>query len=409
MRFQIFLAIGLGTILCTFFAACERDVETVAPGDAELTAKTAQSLAEQFSHYETVRYDHDALYRKLKDLPEGATSDVVFSPGEGAVPWAMTLHRNGVVEDDFQGTLFDGKALSSTEPLGIRTFEGSLEGGGTVALTISPDMVAATVDAGGVTWILEPIQKFGEDVRGLAIAYREADMAAKPTGGYCEIALAPGSGSPTGIPDDDWDATKVSANCWQVETMVHGDFRYRQQVGGNTNTALFLMIAAVNTSSTRFTSINIHLFVPSGSAVQNTTQDNLSFDAGTLLSQVRAVDNALLSHLRRDLTLFFTGRNLTSGGSSGVAGIAYVATLCSNPTYAYGVAETINGSYNGRIQTHEIGHILGASHDTGCPGGLMYPYYNSSCAGEYPSATSNGQINWQIWFNHGCIVMAPGC
>jgi hypothetical protein len=406
MKSKIILAIGLSTVLFSFFTACQREIVADPQAETGLSPKAEQLLAEQLSHYETVSYSHDAIYQKLDDLAEGATADIALVRTATAEPWVMHLTRNGVVQDDFRGTLFDGKNSSMTPLLGIRTFEGTVEGGGIVALTVSPTMIAGTIEKDGELWTLEPIQKFNGTSTGMAIAYREQDMLAKPVGSSCIEAQVPGSSNQRLAPTQDPGMNPLASNCWQIETMVHGDGHYLLQVGGNTNTAIFLMVAAINNSSARFTSINIHLFVPSGSAVQNTGGDNLSYDAVTLLNQVRTIDNAFFPNVRRDITLFFTGRNI----SGDVAGIAWQAVLCSNPSYAYGVAETINGSYNTRIQTHEIGHMLGASHDTACPnGGLMYPNVGSSCSGEYPSTTSKNQINWQIWFNHGCIQMASGC
>lgn len=409
MKSKIFLAIGLSILFISFFTACQREVVTDPQAETALTAKAAQLLSEQFSSYETVNYNHDVLYGKLKDLAEGAAADVVLQPSSTTEPWVLHLKRNGVVQDDFRGTLFDGKNASLTAPLGIRTFEGTVEGGGIVALTVSPTMVAGILEKGDELWVIEPIQKFSGTTKGVAIAYREQDMRTKPTGQSCVEAQLPASETHRVAPPKDFGPNSPAATCWQIETMVHGDRQYLLQVGGNTGTAIYLMVAAINNSSTRFTAINIHLFVPSGSVVQNTAADNFSTDATSLWWSVRNSDNGSYPNIARDITLFFTGRDMTSGGSNGVAGISRQASLCISPSYAYSVVETNNGFYNTRIQTHEIGHLLGAADLDACPGGLMYRYYNSGCSGEYPSATSNNQINLHIWYNHGCIQMATGC
>ena len=234
-------------------------------------------------------------------------------------------------------------------------------------------------------------------------------MLARPAGNYCAEAPLPAGAAQRSAPGGSPDPVMLAANCWQIETMVHGDRQYLLQVGGNTNTALFLMIAAINNASSRFASINIHLFVPSGSAIQNINPDNMPYDAYALLNHIIWIDNSLFPNAARDITLFFTGRNMSANGSYGIAGLAKSSTLCANKTLSYAVAETINGFYNNRIQAHEIGHMIGAPHDGGCSGGLMYPYSNASCAGDYPSTTSKNQINAHIWYNHACIQMAAGC
>jgi hypothetical protein len=409
MKTRIIFALGLAVYCLQFLSSCQREVMPDPTQATELTVDVEQRLAEQFHHYEAVAYDHDAIYAVLKDIPVGGVAEIAFPLQRGAAPLSLHLERNGVAADDLVGTLFDGKKTTSTGPLGARTFQGSVAGGGIASITVSPTMIAGLIEVGGETWNLEPIQKYDPLRTNQAIAYREQDMVARAASGFCETASLPASETERAAPGGQVDPGALAARCWQIETFAHGDYRYLQTFGGNYNSALFYMVSCINNSSARLSEIDIHLFVPSGSLVLNTTQDNMSFDAITLLSQVRVSDNANFPNAVRDITLFFTGRNMTSNGSSGVAGIAWQAVLCANKSYSYGVAETINGVYNTRVQTHEIAHMLGAAHDGACNQGLMYPSYNSSCAGDYPSTTSATQISTHISNNSSCTSFAPGC
>ncbi len=371
-----------------------------------LNQQTKERLGQVLSDYSLVNLNKGNLFPQLEKIPVGGTTHLAV-PREDGVPWEMELERNNVVEDGFYGAAYNGSSIQNLSPMKILTFHGTVEGGGSVSLTISPEFLTASMEYGGEQWTIEPIQVFDKEEKDYAVAFRNVDYQLRngAQGSCKEVQL------PTMQLNDPPNKAsgKTAQNCWQIDVLVHGDFHYYQQVGGQMNVALFFMIASVNEASDKYRSINIHLRVPSGYAIQNTTPDNMSYDAETLLNQVRYYDNLLLTGYNRDITMFYTGRNMTAGGSSGVAGVAWRGGLCYSPSYAYGVSETINGFYNNRIQAHEYGHILGSPHDFQCNGGLMYPYYNTSCSGDYPSTNSKNAINWHLWFNHDCIYMADGC
>ncbi|XP_077561613.1 venom metalloproteinase antarease-like TtrivMP_A isoform X2 [Haemaphysalis longicornis] len=71
-----------------------------------------------------------------------------------------------------------------------------------------------------------------------------------------------------------------------------------------------------------------------------------------------------------DAIVLLTGRDMctSTGGSVNkrVAGIAYVGGVCEEHNVA--IAEDIGGSYSGVLETaHEVGHLLGATHDGSGP------------------------------------------
>ena len=404
---SLYLRIGVIVLFfSTLVVGCKDKVIEEMNDSPQLTQKARNLLDQKFASYTLIDLTEANLFPQLEHLETGDKA-LITLPGIDGRNWNMELERNNVVEQDFRWAEFDGTRIEEQSPMNIRTFHGHHEGGGPVTLTISQDFLAARWEFQGETWSVAPIQALDKQVTSWAVAFRDADVRAQNSGtGSCLEIEQPDQ------PNHDpltRSSGKTAQNCWQIDVFVHGDYQYLQQVNGQTNLAVFFMVASVNEASNKFRSINVHLRVPSGFAFQNTAPDLLPYDASDLWERVRDFDNVILAGYDRDLTMFYTGRNMTSGGSSGVAGVAWTGALCYNPTNAYGVSETINGFYNNRVQAHEFGHLLGAPHDTQCPGGLMFPFVNHSCSGNYPSTNSKNAINWHLWFNHNCIHMAPGC
>lgn len=82
-----------------------------------------------------------------------------------------------------------------------------------------------------------------------------------------------------------------------------------------------------------------------------------SSDDSTLLHQFKDYWNAHRSDVGRDLAHLFTGRDLDGA----TIGIAFVATACER-NFAYALSQ--DHSLMVKIVAHEIGHNLGAGHDS---------------------------------------------
>lgn len=391
-----------------FFSAvaCKREEIDEKAADVVPAISMEARLSSQFSHVEWMADPQATLYAQLSALPSQSTKEVDFPHPQGSEPFRLSLRRNDVAPDGLTGTLCAGKTLSETADLGIRTFDGTVQGGGTATVTVSPEFLSASLEVGSETWVIESSRLHGDNAMGKAIAYREQDMQPMPEMKQTIVPSAPAGGKRVGEMDE---PVPTASNCWQIEVMAHGDFAFLQRLGWNQNAALFLMVNAVNNSSTRFTPINIHLTIPTGSLIQNTQADNLSSNIITILDQLKFFDNILFANRRRDLTIMYTGLNLRYGNDTSPVQNSFGQTLCVDPGSAYAVAESFNGWYNTRIQTHPIASVLGATPELNCSGSLMYLYHNHPCAGEQLSNYSRNQINTHIWFNHGCIYMAPGC
>lgn len=97
-----------------------------------------------------------------------------------------------------------------------------------------------------------------------------------------------------------------------------------------------------------------------------------------------------------DVKHLFTGKDLNGN----VIGLAYVGAICWSPKNAYGLSQNITRDLNITTFLHEVGHTLGASHDTSDAGGIMFPNLGIK---RYFSPVSLAQINRMLAVNGACV------
>lgn len=98
-----------------------------------------------------------------------------------------------------------------------------------------------------------------------------------------------------------------------------------------------------------------------------------------------------------NIQYIFTGKDMTGT----TVGIAYVGSVCYDSNYAQGVVQ-LYGDLTPNIFAHELGHTLGAPHDTASPGSIMYP--SISFGDPYFSAKSVSDINTFLLAYGSCLA-----
>ena len=97
-----------------------------------------------------------------------------------------------------------------------------------------------------------------------------------------------------------------------------------------------------------------------------------------------------------DLKHFFTGKDLDGS----IVGLSYVGAVCWAPASAYGLTQALGRDLTVGIFAHEVGHSLGAQHDTTDYGSVMSPIVNTN---GYFSAFSMSQINKHLAVMGKCV------
>ncbi len=139
------------------------------------------------------------------------------------------------------------------------------------------------------------------------------------------------------------------------------------------------ILAIVNTVNSIYQSqLGVEVQVVAQNVFTKKNQPYNTSDAEKLLTQFVSTTQER-KHIVGDVKHLFTGKNLSSGGSSGVIGLAYVGTTCVAPNFAYGLTEHVSNSLlQPLITAHEIGHNLNANHDAANLTTLMAPVASSS-------------------------------
>jgi hypothetical protein len=97
-----------------------------------------------------------------------------------------------------------------------------------------------------------------------------------------------------------------------------------------------------------------------------------------------------------DLKHLFTGKDLDGQ----TVGLSYVSAVCWAPASAYGLSQAMGRDLTVGIFAHEVGHSLGAQHDTADFGSVMSPIVNTN---GYFSLTSMSQINKHLAVMGKCV------
>jgi Metallo-peptidase family M12B Reprolysin-like len=98
-----------------------------------------------------------------------------------------------------------------------------------------------------------------------------------------------------------------------------------------------------------------------------------------------------------DLKHLFTGKDLDGT----TVGLAYIGTVCYLPQSAYGLTQVTSPRAAPFYFAHEVGHNLGALHDTmGGPASIMSPQIS---IGSSFSQLSIDQINEHLFYFGGCL------
>ncbi len=160
---------------------------------------------------------------------------------------------------------------------------------------------------------------------------------------------------------------QISTYTIEVSTVTDPEF---VNIKGSSSLANSTILSVINTAETIYNNQASITF----SVVNQVVTDSTVFttnDPTTLLTQLTNYGNNVDTS-SRDIGHLFTGRNLTGT----TIGLAFLGVVCKSPTFSYGLTQMRNNeSLAGLTFAHEVGHNLGASHDSST-NSLMSPTIN---------------------------------
>jgi hypothetical protein len=186
-----------------------------------------------------------------------------------------------------------------------------------------------------------------------------------------------------------------------VTLSTDADPEWYAKYGANSNAEIASIINAAEAiyerqMGIRFSIVKQHVYTV-GSPYLGTNPSKL------LASFARNPDNAnnlgisaMTFNQDVDLKHLFTGKDLDGT----TIGLSYVGAVCWASYSAYGLTQNIHRDLNIRTFAHEVGHSLGASHDTSDPAGIMFPSLRLQ---SYFSQFSVNQINDQLAVVGKCV------
>ena len=409
----LLLAIACGSFL---FVACNKDK----PAEELISTTSGPDLSAHFRQWRIVTLDIAQLYDQAKKAKAGAFARFELENGSAA-PWQLTAVQHELFAQGFETSEIGQSADRTAHALDLVALEGSISGQrfDECRLVVSPEYAGGFVVADGATNYVMPLSLYDKNAaKNQYVVYREEDIV-EEVGTCIEPAVGTAAPPPTELPSG---IGERSATCWKMEIRAHSDYEYfANKAGGNYNLGVFAIAVALNNADAKFSAINLDfsvLEITLLTAPSNPLYYPTSSNIGTLVQQTKNFWNFFLPNVNRDAVILFTGKNSTT--PSGTIGqVDDIGVVCSALTKSYAVVKWGSGN-NQTFNTvaHEVGHLLMARHPNNDSQSWCYPTLLSASGimgSAVPTSStaafitcSRNEMNWHLWFNHGCLTQG-GC
>lgn len=195
--------------------------------------------------------------------------------------------------------------------------------------------------------------------------------------------------------------TKVMTQARIVTLSTDADPEWYAQYGDASNAEIAAVVNAAEAIferqlGIRFALVRQHVYVGTSPYTSNDASTLLASFAKNPENPANLGYSPLTFDQDVDIKHLFTGKDLIGN----VIGLSYVGAVCWSPKNAYGLTQNIARELNITTFMHEVGHTLGAGHDTSDVGGIMYPNLGIK---RYFSPLSIDQMNRMLALNGKCI------
>jgi len=322
-------------------------------------------LDEAFTAWSAYKLDPRAV-RAAVAQRAGETS-ITLALGNAHI-WRLDLWRNGLIAPDYVSLAATDGGIIERPRIEPFTYSGRLSdvSGSWARFSIREDELLGSVSYGDLEYMIEPLRHFDPAApMDLFVVYRVEDMIA---GSGVECG---NSGIAELVDGYDLGAPKDITACQTARIALAADYSFVSWRGG-VAAAETRMIDLLNIVDGRFMDPRIeisHLLVATflSTSTANDRWDPTT-DASTLLDSFRWWGNngGFGGGAQFSVASLWTRRNISSGGSTGVIGMAYVGGACGSDRFNINQHSTTSTGLPSVCQTHEIGHNWNAQHATGC-------------------------------------------
>jgi len=169
-----------------------------------------------------------------------------------------------------------------------------------------------------------------------------------------------------------------------IDLATDADFEFYSRYGSATNTHIASIVNAAQVIYER--DLGLHFNIMRQRVKSSSSQPYTSSASDVLLDQFSNEVTNTGGLAGADVVHLFTGKDLNEN----IVGLAWLGVLCTTPSLSTSLTQAVSTSIDPVIFAHELGHNIGADHDSGLPRSLMYPMAGADQT--FFSQTSKNQI-----------------
>jgi hypothetical protein len=341
-----------------------------ANADSRFDGDISQILAQFRENSRIKSYTEIAPLALKEQTAKGETRKFVFT-AKKTKTWNSYQSSGKDIKVDDAEMLFLKGVVSGAGIDGVSPVAGSVfETDGTAEL----HLIFQAKDSAGKDSSIEAVvalePRVGKALGAAAVTAKTgSDMKGKKCGNDSEglsFAVAESNSKRSSLKKSPAKKNKAAANKI-IQLATDADYEFYQVYGASSNAQIASMVNAAeivyeDQLGLTFDITNQHL--------ESTSSQVYTYvDPSDLLDQFANYENTNNRLGSADLYHLFSGKSTADG----VLGVAWVGVTCAASTYSYGLSKQYNAAVDYIVFAHEVGHNMGAEHDTALPRSIMYP------------------------------------
>ena len=345
---------------------------------------TQKDLDRLLRRYERLRVDVPDAVEKIK-----GGERLSFVTSEGVIE--VDLVPNDLRSADYRAEEATAGGSKRRVAMGeeIRTYRGAVQGleQAEARFNLNGESFEGMIVTPGERFYFERLRKYKAEAEADEfIFYRGSDVSTDDPV-YCGVTLeGTVSEEAAGVEPQVAAAVEMAgATLLEADIATEADFEYVTALGGSAAANAEILNVMNLVDGIYESQLGVSLKV----VYQHTWPSKPSnypytaaVEGSTVLNEFTNHWNLSFTTVPRDLAHLWTGKDIASNGSAGLAGIAWVGVVCKSPTHTYGVSQRFtSAAIKQALTAHEMGHNFSAAHadaQTGCVSTIMSATLNQN-------------------------------